>query len=689
MVNNRAKRIYIPILLLFSGVLISIFTFRIRIKENPTKSFKVYVKQWENQNFKGMYDMLSNKTTASLDEQHFIDRYTAIYKGIEAENIKIQIGEGKKVKEDGVDNMKIPFSISMKTAAGDLNLSGYEASFIKEKVDGKSQWRLIWNEKLIYPNMEPGDKVRMKTLYAKRGEICDRNGKMLAENDYITSIGIHPSKFVLNKDANIAQMANILDIKPSVIESKLKANTNPDYFVPIINISSDKVEKIAEVKKIAGVVARKVEGRVYPGGEAFGSLIGYIGEITAEELKKLGDGYDSRSLIGKAGLEQVYEKRLKGENGAEIYISRKIDEEDEQRITIAKKEPVDGEVIRLSVESNLQKKIYNEMNGDAGACAAINPKSGEIMALVSSPSYDPNVVTTYVPNSQRLAWKNSNKNPFLNRFKSLYSPGSTFKLITAAIGLDKGVIQADKPLNIQGSRWQADKSWGGYMVSRIVDPKRPVNLRDAFAYSDNIYFAKTVLEIGKEEFIKGCSNFGFGEEMPIEYPIEKSRISNSNDIKNDILLADSGYGQGEILISPLHTALIYSSIVNEGNIMVPKLQITSKEKADKVWKGNVVSDENIKLLSYSLSEVVENLSRTGTNAKVKGIALAGKTGTAELKKTKDDKESEQNGWYVCMNTDNPKIVTAMVIEDVKNRGGSHYVVPKVRNIMEYYFNQVK
>lgn len=689
MVNNRTKRIYIPILLLFSGVLISIFIFKIHIKEDPTKSFKAYVKQWENKNFKAMYDMLSSKTTASLDEQHFIDRYTAIYKGIEAENIKIQIGEGKKVKEDGMDNMKIPFSISMKTAAGDLNLSGYEASFIKEKVSGKSQWKLIWNEKLIYPNMEPGDKVRIKTLYAKRGEICDRNGEMLAENDYITSIGIHPSKFAPNKDANIAQMANILDIKPSVIESKLKANTNPDYFVPIINISSNKEEKIAEVKKIAGVVARKVEGRVYPGGEAFGSLIGYIGEITAEELKKLGDGYDSRSIIGKAGLEQVYEKRLRGENGAEIYISRKIDGEDEQRITIARKEPVDGEVIRLSVESNLQKKIYNEMNGDAGACAAINPKSGEIMALVSSPSYDPNVVTTYVPNSQRLAWKNSNKNPFLNRFKSLYSPGSTFKLITAAIGLDKGVIQADKLLNIQGSRWQADKSWGGYMVSRIVDPKRPVNLRDAFVYSDNIYFAKTVLEIGKEEFIKGCSNFGFGEEMPIEYPIEKSRISNSYDIKNDILLADSGYGQGEILISPLHTALIYSSIVNDGNIMIPKLQITCKEKADKVWKENVVSDENIKLLSYSLSEVVENLSRTGTNAKVKGIALAGKTGTAELKKTKDDKESEQNGWYVCMNTDNPKIVTAMVIEDVKNRGGSHYVVPKVRSIMEYYFNQAK
>lgn len=689
MVNNRTKRIYIPILLLFSGVLISIFIFKIHIKENPTKSFKVYVKQWENQNFKGMYDMLSSKTTASLDEQHFIDRYTAIYKGIEAESIRIQIGEGKKVKEDGMDNMKIPFSISMKTAAGDLNLSGYEASFIKEKVSGKSQWKLIWNEKLIYPNMEPGDKVRIKTLYAKRGEICDRNGEMLAANGYITSVGIHPSKFILNKDANIAQMANILDIKPSVIESKLKANTNPEYFVPIINISSDKEEKIAEVKKIAGVVTRKVEGRVYSGGEAFGSLIGYIGEITAEELKKSGDGYDSRSLIGKAGLEQVYEKRLRGENGAEIYISRKLDGEDEQRITIARKEPVDGEVIRLSVESSLQKKIYNEMNGDAGACAAINPKSGEIMALVSSPSYDPNVVTTYVPNSQRLAWKNSNKNPFLNRFKSLYSPGSTFKLITAAIGLDKGVIQADKPLNIQGSRWQADKSWGGYMVSRIVDPKRPVNLRDAFVYSDNIYFAKTVLEIGKEEFIKGCSNFGFGEEMPIEYPIEKSRISNSNDIKNDILLADSGYGQGEILISPLHTALIYSSIVNDGNIMVPKLQITSKEKADKVWKENVVSDENIKLLSYSLSEVVENLSRTGTNAKVKGIALAGKTGTAELKKTKDDKESEQNGWYVCMNTDNPKIVAAMVIEDVKNRGGSHYVVPKVRSIMEYYFNQAK
>ena len=655
--------------------------------DNAAKTMEAYKSKWEKQDYKGMYSMLSSNTKEKVTEQQFVERYTAIYKDIGAKNISIKLNNGNKIKAGKKESLDIPFSLTMDTAAGKLKIADYEAALIKEKENNKKVWKIGWDEKMIFPGMEPDDKVRMNISKAKRGEIYDRNEKALAINTQVYNVGIHPSKFIKNKDMNIVQLAKVLDIDTSVIENKLKVSTNPEQFVPIVNVSSLERDKVLEAIKIDGVTNLKPEGRVYPGGEAFGSLIGYIGEITAEELEKMKDqGYSVGSLIGKAGLEQVYEKRLKGENGIEIYISKIKDGKQVQKVTLAKKEPKNGENIKLFVDFDLQKKIYDEMNKDGGACAAVNPKTGEVMALVSSPSYDSNARTCYTTNTQRALWKNSSKDPFQNRFKNVYSPGSTFKLLTAAVGLNQGKIKADEAINIQGNQWQADKSWGNYKITRVTDPGKPVNLKDAFVYSDNIYFAKAALGIGKDDFIRGCNSFGLGEALPIDYPIVKSQLSNDNNIKNDEMLADSGYGQGEVLMSPLHVALMYSAAVNEGKIMAPMLE-NKNNTTPKLWKDNVIGKDNIKYLVDGLTAVVEDPSGTGHAAKTKGVVLAGKTGTPELKKSGDDKNAEENGWFVCMNTDNPKLVVSMIIENVKTRGESHYVVPKVKNIMEYYLIQ--
>ena len=279
------------------------------------------------------------------------------------------------------------------------------------------------------------------------------------------------------------------------------------------------------------------------------------------------------------------------------------------------------------------------------------------------------------------------RDPFINRFKAAYSPGSTFKLITAAIGLDQGKIKPSELINIQGNEWQPDKSWGPNKVTRVGDTRKSVNLQDAFVYSDNIYFAMAALKIGKEEFIKGSSKFGIGEKLPIDYPIVNSQVANDNNIKNDVALADTGYGQGQVLMSPLQLALSYSAVVNDGNIMSPTLESFNTKVTSKVWKANAISVGNIKFIKDDLTAVIENPNGTGNMAKINGIALAGKTGTAELKKNAKDTTAEENGWFVCMDTANPKIVVSMLMEDVKNKGGSHYVVPIVKGVMEYYLNR--
>jgi len=212
-------------------------------------------------------------------------------------------------------------------------------------------------------------------------------------------------------------------------------------------------------------------------------------------------------------------------------------------------------------------------------------------------------------------------------------------------------------------------------------------LKNAFVYSDNIYFAKAAINIGEKEFINGSNKFGIGEKLPIGYPIVNSQVANGNKIKNDEALADTGYGQGEVLMSPLQLALSYSAVVNDGNIMSPTLEAFNEKVLSKVWKSSVISKDSIKIIKDDLTAVIEDTNGTGRNAKVDGLSLAGKTGTAELKKNESDTTAKENGWFVCMDTANPQIVVSMLIEDVKNKGESHFVTPMVKGVMNYYLKR--
>lgn len=681
--SKKHLKLVLCIILGIITILIAAFMFGAFTQvDSATKTFDTYKNSWVKKDYKTMYIMLSNKTKEKITKEEFVEKYTAIYGGIEAENISIILDSEDEIKEGSEKSVNIPFSIAMKTAVGQLELQGYKAVMVKEKVDNESKWTIVWDEKMIFPSMVAGDKVRIVPDLAIRGEIYDRDNNPLAKNDKISILGINPIKFFIDKDSKVSKLAKILDIDASIIEDKLKGNEDSTQFIPIVNII--KGDKTTEANKLDGVIFNEFTGRVYPGGEAFGSLIGYIRPIQADDLEKMpGQGYSSVSFIGAKGVEQVYEKRLKGENGGRIYIT---DKNGSEKSVILKKESKAGENITLSVDSELQKKIYEGMKNDAGASTAVNPKTGEVLALVSSPSYDSNVYTTYKSNTTKAKWESfqkSGKDPFQNRFSGAYSPGSTFKMVTAAIGLDQGTIDPTKKIEITGKEWQNDASWGPHMVTRVGNRVAPVNLLDAFVYSDNIYFAKVALDIGKDEFIKGSSKFGIGEELPIDYPMVKSQVA-TDKIINDEALADTGYGQGQVLMSPLQLALSYSAVVNDGNIMSPTLEGFNEKIISKVWKANVISKDNVKIIKDDLTAVIDNPEGTGNASKIDGIVLAGKTGTAELTEGGTAKE---NGWFICMDTANPKIVVAMLIEDVIDRHGSHYVVPIVKEVMEYYLKR--
>lgn len=641
------------------------------------KAFNSFTEKWAQADYTSMYEMLTNESKEYIKQEDFISRYTNIFTAMNANNLTFEVN-GEKAKEDSI--ITIPFKLNMNSIAGDLSLTDYKLSLIKEDKD----YKIKWDESLIFPNMIKDDKLRVSTTQAKRGNIFDKNGKVLAEDGTIYTVGIYPANF--NKsdiESKVTEIANALDISEDNITTKLEANTNPEHFIPLVDILTTD-PKIATLKNrdSDGILLKEKIGRIYSGGESFGRLIGYIGSITAEELDANKDnGYNDTSLIGKAGLEQVYEDTLRGEDAAEIYIERGYD-----KITIASKEIKDGKDIKLSIDYDLQNKIYSEMSGEKGAATAVDPKTGEVIAMVSAPSYDSNIFTTYVSKTQKAKWEENDHVDEINRFNKTYSPGSTMKLLTSIIGLENGVIDPNEAKDIQSLTWQKDSTWGDYKVTRVIDPSKPVNLKDAVNYSDNIYYAQVALGLGSEKFINGLKSFGIGENLTFEYPMETSQISNDGNINRDILLADTGYGQGEVMVTPLQIALFYSTLANEGNIMQPRLVI-SENSESKILKEALISKNNLPVLVDAFTAVINDAGATIPDGAVPGHRVAGKSGSAEIKKSQDDTTGTENGWFVSVDPDSSKISLAMMIEDVKGRGSSHVTVPKVRNVMDYYLNK--
>ena len=446
------------LLLLLSLIIVIIFSLGCSKTSKYNEAFNSYVEKWLKSDFSGMYSMLTKESKESINEETFVNRYKTIYSAINLDNLDISLNKDLEKKDN---YYTASFTLKATTIAGELNLTNFDVDIYKEE----DNYLINWDESLIFPNMINDDKVYVRTTNHSRGKILDRDGNILAEDGTISVVGIHPSKFNNeNRNSKITELANTLDISEDTIISKLDANTDPELFVPIVSITTtdEKLQTLTN-RNEEGILINTKTSRVYYGGEAFGRLIGYVGAITAEELENKNDySYTSTSLIGKAGIESVYEDTLRGEDGAEIYIKRGSDE-----ISILKKEVINGEDIKLTIDSTLQNNSYTQLNGEKGAVTAVDPISGEVLALVSSPSYDSNMFTTYVTKTKAAEREANNYTDTVNRFSKTYAPGSTMKLITAAIGLNTGKINPDESIEINGLTWQKDSSWGNYKITRV------------------------------------------------------------------------------------------------------------------------------------------------------------------------------------------------------------------------------
>lgn len=581
-----------------------------------------------------------------------IARNQAVFDRVGASAIKISHLKVGKVQGTYAT---LSFSATMQTKIGKLKPQNYETTINKTG----NTWKVHWTPAMLFPQMSGEDTLQLTTIPATRGQIYDRNHQLLAQNGTVIQAGLIPSQLGTGstRTTNLQKIATAWNVKLASLETLLNQSwVTKDTFVP--------VKVVTATPTLTGTNYQTIGSRTYPLGEAAAQLIGYVGNATADDIKKT-PTLTADSQVGKAGLEQTEDQRLRGTDGGELYILH-----GKQATVLLKTKAKAGKDLTLTIDATKQKAAYAALNNQPGAVVTMAPQTGELLTLASAPSYDPNKFVNGISQSDYDAYANNKSLPFVSRFAQRYAPGSTFKMLTAAIALQNKTITTDTTKAISGLKWQENASWGTYKVTRTVDAS-PENMTQALVNSDNIWFAQTALKMGADAYLKGLEPL-FKTQASLPLHQGKAQISNSGKLASDTLLADTAYGQGQLLLSPIQQAAMYSSIANGGAMQQPTLI-----KNQAATRTTVFDQSDANAVKTALTHVVSDATGTAHGLAITGHTIAAKTGTAELK-LKQDTDGKQNGFLVAMDADNNQYLTVSLMENV----GSSPVVTAMKPYLE-------
>ena len=545
-----------------------------------------------------------------------------------------------------------------------------------------------------YAGLADGNRIRIVPSMAPRGTFYDRNGELLVTNRPGFSVSLLPLTAPISDDV-IARLSDLLKVPTDDIKTKIAGHSG---FNPIrikTDVTPDIVSIIEEQKsQYPGVVIEVTPIRDYILKQEGAHTFGYVSEINDTELEKMKDeGYKSGDIIGKFGIEKIYDKELRGENGGQQV---EVDVSGKPVQILGRKEPVPGDDLELTIDIKLQQaaeKAVDEQLTQIGAHAAaavvMNPQTGEILAMVSRPAFDPNLFAHGISSKD---WNQLNNNPYHpmdnKTITGEYPPGSTFKIVTGTAALTEGVVTPDEQIFDSGHHWiipkgNADGEALGWL-----------NFRSALAHSDNVYFYEMGNRLGIDRLEKYARMFGLGAKTGIDLPYEATglvanrRYKEKNFDDGEWYLSetfDAAIGQGFNLVTPLQAAMVMGEIAADGKrykphvvnrIIAPDGSVV-KDFQPELLSQLDVPEEDIKLVQDGLHDV----TKYGTAASsFRGftVDIAGKTGTAENSQGRD------HGWFVAYGPfDNPNVVVAVIVE---NGGyGSQSAVPIGRKILEAAF----
>jgi len=539
--------------------------------------------------------------------------------------------------------------------------------------------QLIEGERFL--QLSQSSRLRLVPLLNPRGLIMDRKWRIIADNRAFFSVGVVPQNLT-EPEKILQKLKEVLpDLDIDKARIKIQATNNP--FRPVVlyeQIDLSKVTYLLErEQEFPSVVILTQPVRNYPQGELVASIVGYLGEVSKEELKNLSTlGVESGDLVGKIGVEKTYNSYLQGEKGGKQV---EVDAYGRVLKTISQKDPQPGDTVYLAIDLEIQKIAYEEMGKRKGVVLIANPHTGEILTILSLPSFDPNLFAKRISDKKWSELSEHPGDPLENRaVRGEYPPGSTFKIVLVAAALEEGKITPHTTFFCPGSYQVGNrifKCWKEEGHGRL-------NLEEALVHSCNVYFHQVGLKIGVEKIIHYARLFGLGESTGIDLPSEKVGLLPTPEWKKKIYeekwypgdTANLSIGQGYILVTPIQMLNLISAVANGGNLLRPRLiekivddngNIIFQSSPEKIGKIPL-SRSTLNFLHQALAGVVER--GTGWRAKNKVVKIAGKTGTVEL-------AGDQNphNWFVgYAPADNPTLSIVVLVE---NREEEISIAPQI------------
>lgn len=536
-----------------------------------------------------------------------------------------------------------------------------------------------------YADLSKENRVRLEVLRAPRGAIYDRNGELLADSAPSFNILFRPFPAESAQRAGItrtvewiSRVAALVELDTAEVRARVRQANRTGRSSALMRAAPFRVLAAVEETRseLPGIEVQIEPMRRYPNGSLAGHLLGYAGEINDLELDSLSaDGYQSGDLLGRSGVEKSYEEILRGRDGAEFVVVNAMGKRVSTLAGEARKPPRGGHDLVLTIDLKLQRALEEAMAGvRSGAAVAIDPRDGGVLALVSRPAFDPNEFSRGLSHQRWAELTSGGANPLLDRaIQGVYPPGSTFKIVSLMAALKAGVVRPETRLaGCTGSYTFGGRAFGCWNRKGHGS----LNMSEALQHSCDVYFYQVGLMLGLERLEQAARGFGLGARTGIDLPQERrglvpdaawyDRRWGAGKWRKGLLL-NLIIGQGELLTTPLQLAVMAAEAANGGVPVRPHVirevrGLSGYQTQRPVQSGFEATEQLWRVLHESMRRVVD--SGTGTAARVPGVAVAGKTGTAQ------NPHGDDHALFVCYApADSPTVAMAFVIENA-GHGGS-------------------
>ncbi|MFQ5878653.1 MAG: penicillin-binding protein 2 [Dehalococcoidia bacterium] len=646
---------------------------------------EAFLSLWQEGLYSEMYDLLSAASQVGIDRQAFVDRYQAIAEEATVVDLRYQLTRSPDPATE-----KLPFTAVFTTRFfGQVQ----ERNTITMAPAG-DEWRVVWSPSLIFSGLDDGNLVHFFSRTARRGTIYDRNGVALAVDARVAVIGVVPQS-IEDMEGLVATLAEKLEMPVEEVRARIDLDVPSYYFLPVKTLRHDTPQEfIDQFFGIPGVIVREERQRVYPHGDLAAHVLGYLSEVSAEQLAVLREkGYREGDKLGAAGLEAAFEEELAGQRGGQLAI---ITPEGTVARVIAEKEPVAGQDVYLTIDVNLQRLAEEALGQRVGSVVVMDPNDNSILAMASYPRFDPNDFIDGFSVEEWQALVNNPDLPFLHRAtQAVYPPGSTFKVVTAAAGLEAGGYTPSSrlpcpPIWYGLGREFAKRNW------QSVD-RGSLTLAEGLMASCNSVFYQVALTLDGEDpaiLTTFARDFGLGQRTGIVGLEEEAGVVPGPAWKEEVIgepwysgdSVNMGIGQGFLLVTPLQLANMYNAIASGGSLRTPLLvgRVDSPEKAvaqefqAKEVRRLPISKETLAAIRQGLTLVVASDGGTAYNTfRGSAVRAAGKSGTAE------DIVFQDHVFFVAYApSDAPQVVALVALEE--GRSGSLEAGPMVRRLLEVY-----